>query len=221
MSINMADVKEIINNANNKEIVKIEDSLGNILWQKTSPAVTITITLSGWLNLGMGNQSSNTGYIEYIQLTDKTGPSGVPDKFIILPASTVQAIKNHTYTTDQSITGLTVDQWINQYRGNAYVCYIQNNDLYCVGNTDNSTTNDTVLGTTNDLTKFRLYWPAYALGSNHPPFVFINNTTGTNQTKWRFSNANYLINHTNFGSSQKIYLRTQTVSGTDTLTYNI
>lgn len=34
MSINMADVKQIINNANNKEVVKIQDSLGNILWQK-------------------------------------------------------------------------------------------------------------------------------------------------------------------------------------------
>ena len=36
MSINMADVKQIINNANNKEVVKIEDSIGNILWQKPS-----------------------------------------------------------------------------------------------------------------------------------------------------------------------------------------
>lgn len=40
MSINMADVKQIINNANNKEVVKIEDSLGNILWQRQSPAPT-------------------------------------------------------------------------------------------------------------------------------------------------------------------------------------
>lgn len=36
MSINMADVKQIINNANNKEVVKIEDGLGNVLWQKVS-----------------------------------------------------------------------------------------------------------------------------------------------------------------------------------------
>jgi len=34
MSINMADVKQIMHN--NKEVVKIEDSLGNILWQKPS-----------------------------------------------------------------------------------------------------------------------------------------------------------------------------------------
>lgn len=40
MSINMADVKQIINNANNKEVVKIQDSLGNILWQKQSPVIT-------------------------------------------------------------------------------------------------------------------------------------------------------------------------------------
>ena len=169
----------------------------------------------------MGNQSANSGYIEYAQLTEKIGPSGVPDKFIILPIATVQAIKNHTYTTDQSITGLTLDQWHNQYRGNAYVCYIQNNDLYCVGNTDNSTANDTVLGTTNDLTKFRVYYPGYINGTHHPPSIFITDTTSTNQTKWRFSNANYLINHTNYGTGQKIWFRTQAVSGTDTLTYNI
>ena len=36
MSINMADVKQIINNANNKEVVKIEDGLGNVLWQKVA-----------------------------------------------------------------------------------------------------------------------------------------------------------------------------------------
>ena len=42
MSINMADVKEIINNANNKEVVKIQDSLGNILWQKQAPGPTPT-----------------------------------------------------------------------------------------------------------------------------------------------------------------------------------
>ena len=58
----------------------------------------------------MGTQSANAGYIEYAQLTEKVGPVGNPDKFIILPVSTVQAIKNHTYTTDQSITGLTIDQ---------------------------------------------------------------------------------------------------------------
>ena len=32
MSINMADVKQIMHN--NKEVTKIEDSLGNVLWQK-------------------------------------------------------------------------------------------------------------------------------------------------------------------------------------------
>ena len=47
MSINMADVKQIINNANNKEVVKIEDGLGNVLWQKQSAKVLQSITLSG------------------------------------------------------------------------------------------------------------------------------------------------------------------------------
>ena len=38
MSINMADVKQIMHN--NKEVAKIEDGLGNILWQKQGPAPT-------------------------------------------------------------------------------------------------------------------------------------------------------------------------------------
>ena len=218
MAIDMTTVKQIMHG--NKEVAKIEDSLGNVLWQKPSPTVTITITLSGWLNLGIGNQYSNTGYIEYAQLTEKIGPSGTPDKFIILPASTVQAIKNHTYTTDQSITGLTLDQWYTSLNHGAYVCYIQNNDLYCVGNLDNSTANDTVLGTTNDLAKFRMYYLYYPSGTSRPPIVLIDTSNNTGHTKWRFSNANYLINHTNNGSGQKVWLRTQAVSGTDTLTYN-
>ena len=179
MAIDMTTVKQIMHN--NKEVAKIQDSLGNILWQKASPVTTITITLSGWLNLGMGTPSTNAGYVEYAQLTDTVSPTGNPDKFIILPVSIVQAIKNHTYTTDQSITGLTREQWQQNYRGNAYVCYIQNNDLYCVGNTDNSTANDTVLGTTNDLTKFRIYWPNRY--NNTTSLVYINDTTSTSQTK--------------------------------------
>ena len=45
MAIDMTTVKKIMHG--NKEVAKIEDSLGNILWQKSTPTVTITITLSG------------------------------------------------------------------------------------------------------------------------------------------------------------------------------
>lgn len=45
MAIDMTTVKQIMHN--NKEVAKIEDNLGNILWQKASPVTTITITLSG------------------------------------------------------------------------------------------------------------------------------------------------------------------------------
>lgn len=60
MSINMADVKQIINNANNKEVVKIEDGLGNVLWQK--------VTGPEWHTLWSGSEyakvytTSNNGY---------------------------------------------------------------------------------------------------------------------------------------------------------------
>ena len=41
MAIDMSTVKTIINNGNNKEIVKIEDSLGRVLWQKAVVAATL------------------------------------------------------------------------------------------------------------------------------------------------------------------------------------
>ena len=218
MPIDMTTVKQIMHGT--KEVAKIEDINGNILWQKAAPATPVTITLTGWLNLGMGTTGATSGYIEYTQLTSLVAPTGNPDKFIILPASTVQAIKNHTYTTDQTITGLTITEWYNSYGGNAYVCYIQNNDLYCVGNTDNSTANDTVLGTTNVLSKFRMYYPYNVTGTRR--LVFINNTNDTSTTKWRFSNSNYLINHTNYSTSQKVFLKYTTLSSaSDSITYYI
>lgn len=216
MSINMADVKQIINNANNKEVVKIQDSLGNILWQKTSPVTTITITLTNPVSFSLTNRGGTmgaNGWVTISQLTEKieaTANLQDADLFYILPATTVQAIKNHTYTTNQTISSLSFTEWRQNYRGNAYVCYIQNNDLYCVGNTDNSTANDTVLGTTNDLTKFRLYYPNRYLTYD---WVAVNDSTetGTAAIKWRFSNANYFINHTNnFNTTNKNRVQTYT-----------
>lgn len=216
MSINMADVKEIINNANNKEVVKIQDSLGNILWQKVSPVTTITITLTNPVSFSLTNRGGSAGangWVTISQLTEKIAATANlqdADLFYILPAATVQAIKNHTYTTSQTISSLSFTEWRTSYRGTAYVCYIQNNDLYCVGNLDNSTANDTVLGTTNDLTKFRAYYPNIYLTFD---WVAVNNSTntGTAAIKWRFSNANYFINHTNtFNTNNKNRVQTYT-----------
>ena len=217
MSIDMTTVKQIMHN--NKEVAKIEDLNGNVMWQKATPTTPVTITFTRWFNLGMGTSGSTSGYIEYAQLTSLVSPTGNPDKFIILPKTTVEAIKNHTYTTDQTIEGLSLSVWYYDYRGDAYVCYVQNNDLWCVGNIDNSTANDTPLGTTNVLSKFRMYYP-YNISNR--TVIFIDDTASTNQTKWRFSNANYLINHTNYGTTQKVYLRTTSAGQvTDTITYYI
>lgn len=43
MAIDMSTVKTIINNGNNKEIVKIEDSLGRVLWQKAAGAKDVFV----------------------------------------------------------------------------------------------------------------------------------------------------------------------------------
>lgn len=40
MAVNMSNVKQIMHN--NKEVIKIEDSLGHIIWQKPSPQPVIT-----------------------------------------------------------------------------------------------------------------------------------------------------------------------------------
>ena len=54
------------------------------------------------------NSQYRNGYASYSQLTNKEASSNNPYPFIILPVATVQAIKNHTYTTDQTIAGLSV-----------------------------------------------------------------------------------------------------------------
>lgn len=214
MAIDMTTVKQIMHN--NKEVAKIEDGLGNILWQKPSPVTTITITLTNPVSFSLTNRGGSAGangWVTISQLTEKiAGATFLQDAglFYILPAATVQAIKNHTYTTSQTISSLSLEDWYSSYRGTAYVCYIQNNDLYCVGNLDNSTANDTVLGTTNDLTKFRLYYPNY-YSNTYWVAVTDSTSTGSSTTKWRFSNANYFINHTNiYNTSNKNRVHTYT-----------
>ena len=117
---------------------------------------------------------------------------------------------------------MSLEDWYTSYRGTAYVCYIKDNDLWCVGNLDNSTANDTPLGTTNDLTKFRVYYPNY-YSSTYWVAVNNNASTGTAAIKWRFSNANYFINHTNtYNTTNKNRVQTYTwTDQTGTITYNI
>ena len=216
MAIDMTTVKTIVHN--NKLVAKIEDGLGNTLWQMTGPApTTVTITLTNPVSFSLTNRDGSAGansWVTISQLTEKVeAATFLQDAglFYILPATTVQAIKNHTYTTSQTISSLSLTDWYSSYRGTAYVCYIQNNDLYCVGSLDNSTANDTVLGTTNDLSKFRLYFPNLYATDNY--WVAVNNSTstGTATIKWRFSNANYLINHNNnYNTSNKNRVHTYT-----------
>lgn len=226
MSINMADVKQIM--YGNKEVTKIEDGLGNVLWQKAGPVPsTVTITLTNPVSFSLtsrGGKAGDNGWVTISQLTEKIAASATlqaTDVFYILPEETVQAIKNHTYTTDQTISSLSLVDWYNSYSVSAYVCYIKDNDLWCVGNLDNSTANDTILGTTNDLNKFRLYYiKQYA----NTYWVSVNNSSSTSSAiKWRFSNANYFINHTNaYNTSNKNRVQTYTwTDQTETLTYNI
>lgn len=65
MSIDMTTVKEITHN--NKEVVKIEDSNGNILWQKNVPVQTDTITLT----VGASQDITTTQYYDHIVIPSK------------------------------------------------------------------------------------------------------------------------------------------------------
>lgn len=66
MSIDMTTVKEITHN--NKEVVKIEDSNGNILWQKNVPQV-LTDTIS--ITIGAGKNITTTQHYAYITIPTK------------------------------------------------------------------------------------------------------------------------------------------------------
>lgn len=136
MAIDMKTVKEI--EFNNKQVKKIEDSNGNILWQKKS-ATTVTITLTNlkyidlYCSYWYKNPFVTKGEIRYLHLnyTNITGVSdtGDTDAFVLLPLEIYQNIKNKSYTDDTTITG------INSFTYNtAYcICYVSDNELYCVG----------------------------------------------------------------------------------------
>jgi len=159
MAIDMKTVKEI--EFNNKQVKKIEDSNGNILWQKQGgQTVTITFNAGLWwfCSTSNGPTYSSYRYSTYNQLTDRTATatttmSGNTDYFFFLDATTAQNIVNKTYTSDTTIPA----------KSSGYICYIKNNELWFVGNTDNVSTSASVgiLDTTNDITKAPTFYFAH------------------------------------------------------------
>lgn len=195
MSINMSNVKAITLGGQN--VKKIEDSNGNVLWQKKVPLETI---YAYYIRVYGGSL-----WLKKEQLTEKvacatTQANGT--KFFLLTLTEFNAIKNGTYSG--STAGHTIDEWVNKTY-ELYWCYFNdNNDIYLVGNSTNSTANDTVLGTTNDSTYAKRYYCFYNNDGYYYVNLIDNSATTTSVTRWRVTRANYWVNHTNVvGSSNK------------------
>lgn len=161
MAIDMKTVKEI--EFNNKQVKKIEDNNGNILWQKKS-ATTVTITLTNlkyidlnYVYIYYDSPFSYTrtivyGHMNYINITGVLDNRDT-DAFAILPMSTYTNIKNKTYTEDTTITG---NNYVPTDSNYYVICYISNNELYSVGNINNTTV-DGAVGTTSELSNVVAY----------------------------------------------------------------
>lgn len=180
MAIDMKTVKEI--EFNNKQVKKIEDNNGNILWQKKS-ATTVTITLTNlkYINLYYRTYDYSSTLYAYLNYLNITGVSDnrSTDSFVLLPVSVYNDIKNKVYTTDTTITGQN-----SFVSGTSYmICYVSNNELYSVGN-KNSTLNSAI-GTTPDLSESTKY--TYTTVTLNPG----GSSGALYNTKWYYMSAAY------------------------------
>ena len=198
MSINMSNVKAITLGGQN--VKKIEDANGNILWQKQIPLQTID---AYYIRV-----YQNSLWLKKEQLTTKVACSSTQangTKFFLLTLDEFNAIKNGTYSG--STAGHTIYQWENKVY-ELYWCYFDdNNDIYLVGNSTNSTANDTVLGTTNDSTYAKRYYCFYNNSGYYYVNLVDNSSTSTDVTRWRVTSSSYWVNHTNVArtSNKNVY----------------
>ena len=189
MSINMSNVKAITLGGQN--VKKIENSQGVILWHKPSEGSLKTI------NAYYISVFYQDYWLKKEQLTTKvacatTQANGT--KFFLLTLTEFNAIKNGTYSG--ATAGHTIDEWVNKTY-ELYWCYFNDNyEIYLVGDSRNSTANDTVLGTTNDPTYAKRYY-CFQSGNYYYVNLVDNSSTSTNVTRWRVTKATYLVNHTN------------------------
>ena len=191
MSINMSNVKAITLGGQN--VKKIEDLNGNVLWQnkvtlKTINAYYISVFYQDY-------------YLIKEQLTTKVACATTKEngtKFFLLTLNEFNAIKNGTYSG--ATAGHTINEWINKTY-ELYWCYFNDNyEIYLVGNSSNSTENDTVLGTTNDSTYAKRYY-CFQSGNYYYVNLVDNSSTSSSVTRWRVTSATYWVNHKNSVSS--------------------
>lgn len=198
MSINMSNVKAITLGGQN--VKKIEDANGNVLWTLPSSNAAILTFNSYIVQL-----RSSYRYFTIAQLTSKVASATTEAnamRFFILTSQEIQNIQNQAYNQD-TVLGHTLSEWQNS-PDSYFLCYVLNNEVYMIGNSQNSTANDTVLGTTNDLTYARHYYP---FDSSTYKYVNIVNdsSTGTDVTRWRQTGSFYWVNHKNAVGSQNTF----------------
>ena len=212
MSINMSNVKAITLGGQN--VKKIEDANGNVLWALKSANAAI-ITFNSYVI-----QVRNTyRYFTIAQLTEKVAAATTEAnamRFFILTSQEIQNIQNKTYNQD-TVLGHTLSEWQNS-PDSYFLCYVLNNEVYMIGNSQNPTNNDTVLGTTNDLTYARHYYP-FDSGSYKYVNIVNDSSTGTGVTRWRQTNAYYWVNHTNGVGTQNTFTFLESSSTTSPYIY--
>ena len=232
MAIDMSTVKEI--EFNNKQVKKIEDNNGNILWQKKSATpVTITLTNLKYIDLYNTYWYNDRPFIvkdevfythlNYINIKNVSDDRDT-DAFILLPLSTYQNIKNKSYTADTTITGINAFSTISGQ--NVYcICYVENNELYCVGSMEG--VNDGPVWYSSDTTGFTytyvsLSW--YVQGNREAKALYGSNnlylTTPSDSRVVR--NTNSPTSSINYGSTNGgVTPKLRDASGTMTLQYTI
>lgn len=190
MSINMSNVKAITLGGQN--VKKIEDTNGNVLWKLSIDNASIITFYSYTVTV----KTVYSRYLTIEQLTNKvpaTMNSSEAMKLVILDSQEIQNIQNKSYNQD-IILGHTVSEWQNS-PDSYFLCYVLNNELYMIGNSQNPAENNTLLGTTNDLTYARHYYP-FDNGNYKYVNTVNNSSTGTNVVRWGTNNAYYFINST-------------------------
>lgn len=205
MSINMSNVKAITLGGQN--VKKIEDSNGNVLWQNKVSLETI--------NAYYISVFYQDYYLIKEQLTTKVACATVKEngtKFFLLTLNEFNAIKNGTYSG--STAGHTINEWINKTY-ELYWCYFNDNyEIYLVGNSSNSTANDTVLGTTNDSTYAKRYY-CFQSGNYYYVNLVDNSSTSSSVTRWRVTRDYYWVNHTNYvntGNRNEFWFSSTTIN---------
>lgn len=199
MAIDMTTVKQITHN--NKVVAKIEDSLGNVLWQMTGPAPTSKTYYLRMFTIKM-TVSSKLGFLDKNMFNGSGGTvvssvSGIDQYFCILTQSEFEGFNNNTLS-DGTTSGLDYPTTTSA-PGNSYrLCYYDTTDskLHIVGG-GTTYSNDTIIGNSSawSTAEAQLY-PNYRGNSTSTSSRMYRCFLGSN-VSMRINAAKKAVYHTN------------------------